>query len=1077
MICLGAATAFADRTVSANYTLASDEDWSNDGIVTLAENITIDLAGHTLILTHLSASSGSGFTGTTGSAVVFAVDESASHTTLGEAEFIDNIANLTLSGSAKILLVKNGSGGTLSATKMYLGDSHYAEFCQTNGAVSLTGETSIIGRNSGSHGVYRMSGGTLDASKAFSVASAGVGEFIQTGGVARFTNWLNIGRNGGTGTYTVTGGVVTNMYNNNNNSPVYVGDEGGTGTLNVGGAATVKFYQLSMGGHNQASGKTNKGYLNVSGNGVFETASWGTIGAKDYGYGEVNQTGGKVTFGSEFSVGEYGTGIYNLTDGELTVGGMGLIVGRRPATTADGTFIQGAGRVTCASLHVGSFYNNAPSTAGKNATGAYTQNGGMVVSSGNECIGWHGTGTYIQNGGTNRLSSSSSYLSLGEKPDSKSTGVGRYVLNDGRLEVAGYIKVGKAGTATLEINGGEIAASKIYSEGGTSSVLANGGAVKVSANNARIFCNVKSVAFGGAFAIDTAGHSAFMTNNTSVTATEGASFTKKGAGTLTVDALPSSCPVTVESGSLSLKATRQTTLESLTFNSGASFDISSYSGVTPLAVTTLTFPSEGTVALTLNGGTFPEGVYAIYEKNGVTSADGAGFAPSTGELRYAWSVEGTTLILTVGDFNPNAWSGRGGDGRMSNGANWVGGLVPGVGADIDFSGVTTATTIIADAERTFGAVTTGSAVITFTGSLSATDFTDRTKIAVGADSTVTHVGDLEISGSSAQYIVYTVGAGGRFVVDGRIIATPQFTANRLWQCVTASCPGTVAAKGLVNTSGSTDIGSFRISSNGEASSGRNWAIGEYGISGADNNIFWITDDQDCSVTIKADADFSLESVICVRRPLLFDTTGADGLSHTITIGDGNGHGGLCGVDAGPVTISGTGKVVANFNVGTLIVPSNFNTANYKSSPYTVNNAATLMLKSGANIGTGKITVNSGAMLEVAESGTVALGGNLTLKAGAKLGFNYTNHNEPLLDMMGKTVTFDKGATTNVVVKISAAEGARAKAGENVLTSGGKFADATVSLAADAPNWVEDISIVNGDIVLIAKPAGTIFIIR
>ena len=512
-----------------------------------------------------------------------------------------------------------------------------------------------------------------------------------------------------------------------------------------------------------------------------------------------------------------------------------------------------------------------------------------------------------------------------------------------------------------------------------------------------------------------------------------------------------------------------------------SLDISSYSGVgvTPLAVTALTFPSEGAVALTLNGGAFPQGDYAIYEKSGVTSADGAGFAPSTGEMRYAWRVEGTTLILTVGDFNPNAWSGRGGDNRMSNGANWVGGLVPAVGADIDFSGVTTATTIIADAERMFGTVTSGSAVITFTGALAATNFTDRTKIAVGADSTVTHVGDLAISGSSVQYIVYTVGAGGRFVVDGRIIATSQYTTNRLWQCVTASCPGTVAAKGLVNTSGSTDIGSFRISSNGEASSGRNWAIGECGLSGTDNNIFWITDNKNCSVTIKADADFPVESVICVRRPLAFDTTGADGLAHTITIGDGNGHGGLCGVDAGPVTISGSGKVVANFNVGTLIVPSNFNVANYKSSPYTVNNAATLMLNAGSNIGTGKITVNSGATLEVAESGTVALGGNLTLKAGAKLGFNYTNRDEPVLNLTGKTVTFTTGATTNVIVKISADDGVHAKYGNgtHVLTSGGKFADATVSLAPGAPKWVKSVSVKSGDIVLDVRPMGTILLVK
>ena len=40
--------AMADRTISENYTLSSNEDWTGDGAITLSGNPTIDLAGYTL---------------------------------------------------------------------------------------------------------------------------------------------------------------------------------------------------------------------------------------------------------------------------------------------------------------------------------------------------------------------------------------------------------------------------------------------------------------------------------------------------------------------------------------------------------------------------------------------------------------------------------------------------------------------------------------------------------------------------------------------------------------------------------------------------------------------------------------------------------------------------------------------------------------------------------------------------------------------------------------------------------------------------------------------------------------------
>ena len=102
------------------------------------------------------------------------------------------------------------------------------------------------------------------------------------------------------------------------------------------------------------------------------------------------------------------------------------------------------------------------------------------------------------------------------------------------------------------------------------------------------------------------------------------------------------------------------------------------------------------------------------------------------------------------------WTGNAGNGSMKDGDNWQGGTAPASGDALDFSAVTSATTLAADFEdsREFGAVTMGTGIITFTGSLAATSFSDTTKLAIGVDSTVTIDGDLSLSGNSTHYICY-----------------------------------------------------------------------------------------------------------------------------------------------------------------------------------------------------------------------------------------------------------------------------------------------------------------------------------
>lgn len=61
---------------------------------------------------------------------------------------------------------------------------------------------------------------------------------------------------------------------------------------------------------------------------------------------------------------------------------------------------------------------------------------------------------------------------------------------------------------------------------------------------------------------------------------------------------------------------------------------------------------------------------------------------------------------------------------MSTAGNWLNG-VPAEGADIDLSVISSATTIDADAGRTFGAATMGAGVITFMNAMAASSTRGR----------------------------------------------------------------------------------------------------------------------------------------------------------------------------------------------------------------------------------------------------------------------------------------------------------------------------------------------------------------
>lgn len=535
----------------------------------------------------------------------------------------------------------------------------------------------------------------------------------------------------------------------------------------------------------------------------------------------------------------------------------------------------------------------------------------------------------------------------------------------------------------------------------------------------------------------------------------------EGGETFVYDGLSVARAVTVRSGAkFTTKGTGQVTLANIVFEAGSELRVDGYDGgVVPIAVTTLTLPASGTVTLTKNNN-FTQGKYRILEKTGLDVADVQGkLVPATTDnLAYSWSVEGNTLVLTVGNPTGFAWTGFAGDGKLSTPGNWLGNAAPGAGDPVDFSSANVAITVEADIDATLGEVKMGSGVVTFTGALTAESFSDTSKVAVGANSTVTLDGDLEFT-SGESYITYKVEESGAFVVNGKIRATESADVRPY----KVASSGWIVANGLENADTTSDKWNFRLNNSNVAK----WVIGEDGFAGTQH--FWSFNDSKSDTTIKADADFTIATWLSAGtstgKGVTLDTCGWTDATANYTI---TANYGFVGVK--PLTVKGGGTFLCNYTPAKIANQVAF------SGAVTVSDTATLAINPGKYPTTGAITVNGGTTLQVAQSGTVALGGNLTLKDNAVLAFNYTTRNVPVLALDSKTVTFDEGETTNAVVKIST-DGARPQSGKNVLTSGGKFEGVTVTLAQGCPDWALGVEVVDGDIVIDVKSTGLMVIIK
>jgi hypothetical protein len=314
----------------------------------------------------------------------------------------------------------------------------------------------VVGVGPGANGVVNHSAGT---------ATTGDG------------NWLFIGRNGGTGTYNLTGSGSINA-----RGRIYVAGHDGaaaTGTFNINTTGSVSAANdLNIG----AAGGT--GTVNLTA-GTVNVGGWLSIGrdepnATTNGTGNFNQTGGTLNNAGNTVVALPGTrgnltmtGGTNNTNGELWVG-------------------QGAGAVGVATVNAGTVtVNNWIAVGREGSTGTLNVGGtGTVnkVGGGHITIGT-GTGTGAGGNGTVNVSGNGTLTTNGDfiLGENNATAVGVVNQTGGLVKVAGTLDVQRSGIGTYNLSGGTLSVDgNIDSAAGTFSFTggkitrSNGGTTTVN---------------------------------------------------------------------------------------------------------------------------------------------------------------------------------------------------------------------------------------------------------------------------------------------------------------------------------------------------------------------------------------------------------------------------------------------------------------------------------------------------------------------------------------------------------------------------------------------------------------------
>jgi autotransporter-associated beta strand protein len=386
------------------------------------------------------------------------------------AVFPANAGHIIVSGgrTATFSASSNGGSALVLTGELRAGQDGVGIINITGGRLTA-GNHLVAGGLAGGSGAIAVSGSaTLTIHDSLRIGEAGQGTFTQTGGTINVNfgqaatgaeNRVSIGMSASaSGVYTISAGSIN-----------IKGDQADASNGDLPGGINV--------------GDGGRGVLNLSGTGSVRTRTL-YVGRTNGSAGAVRQAGGTMTVSTVDGA---------AATGENRIGGIAA-----GDTTAYGSY----------SISGGAFSAAIPLQVGAHGLGSMTVRGGTVTPSGTPSIGRFATGQGVLTVSAGRFArnTGSGVLAVGER------GVGAVnVSGTGVLDAAGEVVLGReaGSTGTLNLNGGELRASRIYGGGANSTSRLNfdgGTIVATAASSSGLINGLRSaLVYNSGATIDTNG--------------------------------------------------------------------------------------------------------------------------------------------------------------------------------------------------------------------------------------------------------------------------------------------------------------------------------------------------------------------------------------------------------------------------------------------------------------------------------------------------------------------------------------------------------------------------------------------